>query len=299
MKPLIFNIFGNHLLAEEISKLLDFKIGSITLRSFPDEETYLKINDNVKDKDIIIIDSLERPNQKILPLLFVAETIRELGGKRIGLVAPYLAYMRQDKRFKPGEAITSQYFAKLLSEYFDWLITVDPHLHRYGDLNEIYSIPGSVIQSASQISKWITQNIKKPLLIGPDIESEQWVSEIARGSLSPYVILNKIRKGDHDVEVSIPEVKQYVDYQPVLIDDIISTGRTMIETIKHLHEAKMTLPICIGVHAVFADNSYGQLQNAGVKQIVTCNTISHISNGIDLSIVISNSIKQQLLRGMP
>lgn len=295
MTPLIFNLFGNHLLVENISKQLDFKIGNVTIRHFPDQETYLKINDTVHNSDIIIVDSLDRPNEKILPLLFLAETIRELGAKRIGLVAPYLAYMRQDKRFNTGEAITSQYFSKLISQYFDWLLTVDPHLHRYHDLGEIYTIKTSVIQAAPQISNWIIQNVKMPLLIGPDMESEQWVSEIAKASNAPYVILKKTRRGDQDVTVVLPEIKKYENYQPVLIDDIISTGHTMLETIKQLNKAKMPAPICIGVHAVFAGNAYDQLQNSGVKKIVTCNTINHVSNGIDLSAIISETIKTTLI----
>lgn len=295
MTPLIFNLFGNHLLVENISKQLDFKIGNVTIRNFPDQETYLKINDTVHNSDIIIVDSLDKPNEKILPLLFLAETIRELGAKRIGLVAPYLAYMRQDKRFNTGEAITSQYFSKLISQYFDWLLTVDPHLHRYHDLGEIYTIKTSVIQAAPQISNWIIQNVKMPLLIGPDMESEQWVSEIAKASNAPYVILKKTRRGDQDVTVVLPEIKKYENYQPVLIDDIISTGHTMLETIKQLNKAKMPAPICIGVHAVFAGNAYDQLQNSGVKKIVTCNTINHVSNGIDLSAIISETIKTTLI----
>lgn len=295
MTPLIFNLFGNHLLVENISKQLDFKIGNVTIRNFPDQETYLKINDTVHNSDIIIVDSLDKPNEKILPLLFLAETIRELGAKRIGLVAPYLAYMRQDKRFNTGEAITSQYFSKLISQYFDWLLTVDPHLHRYHDLGEIYTIKTLVIQAASQISNWIIQNVKMPLLIGPDMESEQWVSEIAKASNAPYVIFKKTRRGDQDVTVVLPEIKKYENYQPVLIDDIISTGHTMLETIKQLNKAKMPAPICIGVHAVFAGNAYDQLQNSGVKKIVTCNTINHVSNGIDLSAIISETIKTTLI----
>ncbi len=295
MTPLIFNLFGNHLLVENISKQLDCKIGNITIRNFPDQETYLKINDIVQNRDIIIIDSLDRPNEKILPLLFLGEIIRELGAKRIGLVAPYLAYMRQDKRFNTGEAVTSQYFSKLISQYFDWLLTVDPHLHRYHELGEIYKIKTSVIQAAPQISNWIIQNVKVPLLIGPDMESEQWVSEIAKASNAPYVILKKTRRGDQDVEVLLPKIKKYDNYEPVLIDDIISTGYTMLETIKQLNNAKMPPPICIGVHAVFAENAYEQLQRADVKKIVTCNTINHVSNGIDLSVMISKTIQEKML----
>lgn len=181
-----------------------------------------------------------------------------------------------------------------MSEYFDWLITVDPHLHRYHDLSEIYSIPTKSLHAASEISAWIANNIDNPVLIGPDSESEQWVSDIANLNKLPYFILEKVRRGDYDVAVSKPDIERYKNCRPVLIDDIISTGRTMIETIKHLKSLKMKAPICIGVHAVFANDAYELLQQAGACEVITCNTISHTSNRIDLTGIFIKEIQQQL-----
>src|SRR6185503_12811188 len=122
----------------------------------------------------IILCTLADPDAKFLPLIFAAATARELGAARVGLVAPYLAYMRQDRRFNPGEAVTSRYVAKLISGAFDWLVTVDPHLHRYGALGEIYTIPTRAIHAAPLMSDWIRRNVPDPLIVGPDSESEQW-----------------------------------------------------------------------------------------------------------------------------
>jgi len=220
---------------------------------------------------------------KLLPLYFLSKTIKDLGANSIWLVAPYLAYMRQDKVFQKGEGITAQYFASLLSQFTDNLITVDPHLHRISNLNEIYSIKTKVVRAANHISEWILENIKTPILIGPDSESEQWVSQVAKNANAPFIILNKIRRGDTDVEVSIPNVTSYLHHTPVLVDDIISTARTMIETVGHLKKAGMKPPICIGVHAIFANQAYQNLLNSGIEKVVTCNTIPHESNAIDLS----------------
>ena len=111
--------------------------------------------------------------------------------------------MRQDRRFKPGEAITSRQTAELLSNAFDWLVTVDPHLHRYGSLSEIYRIPTHVVHATPLISKWIREHVANPLIIGPDSESEQWVSAVANDAGSPYSVLEKVRRGDRDVEISV------------------------------------------------------------------------------------------------
>ncbi len=290
MKPLLLSLFSSELLTDELCKQLDVEVGTCELREFPDGETYLKIDESINKRDIIIFESLYKPNKKIVAIIFAVETLRELGANKIGLVAPYLSYMRQDKRFKPGEAITSNYFARLISNYFDWMVTIDPHLHRHHTLDEIYSIPSKVVHAAPVISKWIMQKIDKPIIIGPDIESEQWVSKVAKEADAPFLVLEKIRKGDRDVEVSNPDVEKYRDHTPVLVDDIISTARTMIETVKHIKDAKMKPPICIGVHAIFSGSAYDDLKAAGTDKIVSCNTILHPTNEIDISNVIVEAI---------
>mgnify|MGYP006382018117 CR=1 FL=1 len=291
MSSIVFNLFTQHHLSSSICQNLNLPAGTVTIRQFPDTELYLQIISAIKDKDVIIIDSLDNPNLKIMPLYFFIQTARELGARSIGLVAPYLAYMRQDMRFNPGEAVTSNYFAKLLSQNLDWLITVDPHLHRHHDLQEIYSIPTSVVHATESIVSWIKGNIENPLLIGPDAESQQWVQSIAQQLNCPMIVLNKTRISDTEVKLKLPDITAYRDLSPVLIDDIISTAQTMIKTVKLLSQANMNPTICIGIHAIFANNSYSELLAAGAAKVVTCNSIVHSSNSIDLTAALATSIK--------
>lgn len=272
----------------------ELTLGQFEMRHFPDGDSYLRIESDVREENIAIVCSLNNPDQKALRIMFLAETLKELGANQIGLVAPYLGYMRQDKRFKEGEAITSKSFGKFLSKHVDWLLTVDPHLHRYKSLSEIYSIPTEVIHAAKDIANWIEVNVTKPLLIGPDMESEQWVSEVASMANVPFLILEKVRHGDRHVEVSLPNVDIYSSHTPVLIDDIISTAHTMIETVQHLKKLGMKAPVCIGVHGVFAGDAYHDLNEAGAGKIVTCNTIAHESNSIDLSESLKEAIQTYL-----
>lgn len=283
MKKIYFALPGNEDLTEILIHKEKAEKGIVEIRSFPDGETYLRILSDVKDKKVFLVCTLHQPDTKLLPLYFLAKTAKEFGAKSICLIAPYLAYMRQDIAFNTGESVTSTYFANLISGFADTIITIDPHLHRRGSLSEIYSIPTTVSHAAHHISAWIKYTIDKPILIGPDGESEQWVAEVAKNANAPYVILTKIRHGDRDVEVSIPHLDKYKDYVPVLVDDIISTGRTMIETIGHLKNAGMKPPICIGVHAVFAKNAFEEIKKSGAKEVITCNTIPHESNRIDIS----------------
>lgn len=287
---ILFPFPGNEELALSIKHQLGYALGDVTLRHFPDGESYVKLNTNVKGKNLAVVCSLDRPDQKAMALMFFVRVAKELGANQVGLIAPYLGYMRQDTRFNEGEAVTSAIFANFLSAQVDWLVTVDPHLHRYKSLEEIYSIPCQTLHSADLIALWIKQNVKKPVFIGPDEESTPLISAIASKVGAPFMALKKIRHGDQDVEIYLPNMGIYKGYTPVLVDDIISTGHTLIESIIQLHNAGMDPTICIGVHAVFAKGGYEALKNSGVSKIITCNTISHISNGIDISSLLCKGL---------
>lgn len=295
MKSLFLALPGNGNLAASLAPMLDAEIGLLTLRQFPDGESYVRIDSPVAGRDVILLCTLDRPDAKLLPLLYIARTARDLGARRVGLIAPYLAYMRQDRQFQAGEAVTSRHFAQLVSLFADWLVTVDPHLHRLSSLSDVYSVPAREVHAAPLISQWVAQ-LHAPVLIGPDGESEQWVAAVAREVGAPYLVLRKTRRGDRDVEVSVPDIEQYRQRTPVLVDDIISTARTMIETVGHLKRAGLAPPVCVGVHAVFAGTAYSDLIAAGVARVVTCNTIEHETNAIDLAPVVA-AVARDLMRG--
>lgn len=292
MKKLIFATPGNEKLAASLSSLSGIRTGKSTIRSFPDGETYVRIHDDLKDSELIIVCTLDHPNIKILPLYFLCKTARDLGARSILLVVPYLAYLRQDEVFNPGEGMTSRYFGKLISDMADGIITVDPHLHRYHHLNQIYSIPGCVIHAADKIAEWIDLNVNNPVLIGPDSESAQWVKKVAEKAEIQFIVLQKIRTGDRKVQISIPGGKLDSALTPVIVDDIISTGHTMIETARLLSSYNTNLPICIGVHPVLDDISYNKMLESGIKKVVSCNTIPHKSNGINLDELYIPYIRQ-------
>lgn len=279
---------GNEVLANTLANKLNIEMGSVEIRTFPDGEYYVCIHSDVKDKTAILICTLNHPNDKILLLMFVAQTLKKLGANKIYLVSPYLPYMRQDKQFHPGEAVTSYLFATFVSTWLDGLITIDPHLHRIKKLSEIYSIPSiSVLHATKKIAEWIRQHVDSPFLIGPDEESKQWINEVAEYANAPFVICKKIRYGDRNVEISIPEIK-HLGSVPVLVDDIISTGTSMTVILQQLVSHGYKNSICISVHALFDDEVQQNLIRAGATKIMTCNTIIHASNQIDLTDDIAN-----------
>jgi ribose-phosphate pyrophosphokinase len=289
MTLLISALPGNEALTEGIARHLDAEIAPLELRSFPDGELYIRHLGEIDGRELAIVCTLDRPNEKLIGAYLAAASARELGARRIGLIAPYLSYMRQDKRFKPGEAISSRHVAKLLSSSFDWLVTVDPHLHRYKDLRVIYTVPTQTANAAPFLSKWIGENVAQPVIIGPDSESQQWVAAVAAACGAPYTVMEKTRRGDRDVEIAFRDVDSIAGRAPVLVDDIISTGRTMAQAARALKRHSHSATICLAIHGVFAGDAYELLAAEGAT-VVTCNTVQHPSNRIDLTDRISEAV---------
>ena len=289
--PLVVALPGNESLAASLAKGLDGEVANTEFRKFPDGESYVRLDTPAEGRSVVFVCTLDRPDEKILSLVFAASTARELGASKVGLVAPYLCYLRQDKRFKSGEAVTSALFARMLSGPFDWLVTIDPHLHRVSTLDAIYTTHTQTQHAAPLIAQWIAKNVPQPLLIGPDAESEQWVGEIARGCSAPYVVLKKVRHGDRNVDITMPDIQRWRDRTPILVDDIISSAQTMTKTLSLLQKLATKPAVCIGVHAVFAPGAYETLQAASPARIVTTNTIGHPTNAIDVSELLTNAVR--------
>jgi ribose-phosphate pyrophosphokinase len=269
-------------LARRISELASLPLGTVESRPFPDGETYLRIDAECANQSVVLVCTLDRPNDKILPLVFLAEAARMLGARRVGLVAPYLAYLRQDRQFRAGEAVTSRTFARLLSGYTDWLVTIDPHLHRYDTLNEIYGVPSRVVHAAPVVAAWIAAHVDRPVLVGPDAESAQWVTDVANRVGAPSVVMRKERRSDRVVEVSAPDMEAYRQHTPVVVDDVVCSAQTMVETVRRLVSVGLRAPICVAVHALFSDTAEQALWSAGAAQIVTTTSVPHPTNMIDV-----------------
>ncbi len=255
----------------------------IEIHRFPDGETLVTLPGNLSGCNVAIISTLQNPDSLALPLRFAAATARDLGARKVGLVAPYLAYMRQDQRFSPGQAVSAPIFAQFLNETFDWLVTADPHLHRIKSLSELFEIPTMCVRTAPLLAEWIASHVPDAVLVGPDDESRQWVEEIAKLAARPMEVLDKERSGDRNVEVSVPQSKALISGTPVIVDDIASSGRTMMATIKRLKEAGTTAPVCIVIHAVFSGTAYDDITSAGAAQIVSTDSIPHATNAISLA----------------
>ena len=289
MSFLIFPLPGNEDLASQLAAASGGTMGRLETRHFPDGETYLRFADGLDGQSVVIACTLDRPDAKIAGLLFAADAARDLGAKRVGLAAPYLCYMRQDKRFRPGEAVTSRSFAALISRHFDWLVTIDPHLHRYRALDEIYGIPTRALHAGPVIADWIIRNVAKPYLIGPDSESSQWIEAVAAACSAPWAVLAKTRTGDMSVSetrLSAPLAGR----TPVLLDDIISSGATILEALRQL-PADTEPAVAIAIHALCSDDTRRALVAKGAR-LVSTNSIPNPAAMIDVVPLLAGSVRQ-------
>ena len=294
MKPAVLPLSGNEALGARLALELGAQRVDATIRHFPDGESSVRLKSPVEGRAVVLAGALDRPDDKLMPLFLAAAAARELGARSVGLVAPYLPYLRQDRRFLAGEAVSVREFADLLSSRLDWIVTVDPHLHRIHRLQEVYRIPAESITAAPRLAHWVRDHVVEPLLIGPDEESRQWVEAVAHLAGAPFVVLRKQRRGDADVSVDLPDLSAYRDRTPVLMDDIISTGATLIEAAAALRRAACESPYCVAVHGVLAGDAYPRLLAAGIRRVVTCNSITHPTNEIDVHDLLAAAAARQV-----
>jgi ribose-phosphate pyrophosphokinase len=294
MRPTVLALPGNDALAARLTLELGARRGQLDVRRFPDGESYVRIRGAIAGRQAVIAATLDRPDEKLLPLMLAAATAREIGATSVGLVAPYLPYLRQDRRFRSGEAVSARHFAGFVSQSVDWVVTVDPHLHRVHALAEVYPIPTESITAAPRLAQWVREHIPAPFLIGPDEESRQWVERVASDAGAPWVVLRKRRLGDAVVTEDLPDLSGCRDRTPVLLDDIISTAATMIESARALIGAGLAAPYCVAVHGIFAGGAYARLSAAGVARVVTCNTITHSTNAIDIRDLLAAAARRRL-----
>jgi ribose-phosphate pyrophosphokinase len=289
MPHLLIALPGNETFADQLAAACGGERGRLETRRFPDGESYVRLHADVEGRIVDLVCTLARPDDQLAMLLFAADCARELGAAQVNLVAPYLAYMRQDMRFNPGEAVSSRSFAKVLSAHFDSLLTVDPHLHRYPALSALYTIPTATLPSAPLLADWIAANVERPLVVGPDAESEQWAAAIAHRIGAPCAVLRKTRHGDREVDIEQTDLRGYLDHTPVLVDDIASSGRTLLVAAQQMLGQGLRRPECVVVHALLADDAYAELQQVFAR-FTSTDSVRHPSNRIALAPLVAQAL---------
>lgn len=295
---IIITTCGNSVkIAKGLARKLKAKYSPLTISAFPDGDTYLKYNIDVNGKVVVIVQSFQpQPEMSLFDIVFAAETAKDLGAKKVILAAPYLAYMRQDKRFNPGEAVSSRIMAKLLNNSIDKIITIDPHLHRYKSLKDIFTISSTDLTANKLIAQYVKKKHPHSVIIGPDWESYQWAEAIAKQVGVESTVLEKTRFSSRHVTSKMVKKVDLKGKEVVIVDDIISTGHTIAEAAKKAKSSGAKKIIAIGVHGLLVGEAISIMKKAGVQEIVTTNCIEHKTNKIDVTGLLAEALRSKASR---
>ena len=276
--------------AEALATALGVPMAPVVRHCFPDGETKLRLPPELP-AELLLLRGLHHPNQKLVELLITAPAARALGARRIVLVSPYLAYMRQDMAFTPGEAVSQRHIAALLASQFDGVITVDPHLHRIHALDEVMpGCPNRALTAAPLLGEWVARQVPGALLLGPDEESMQWVAAAGQAHGLDHAVCHKQRFGDHDVRVALPAMS-LTGRAVVLMDDVASTGRTLLEAATAALGAGAASVDVAVTHALFVGDALARLRAAGVRHVWSSDAVPHETAVVSICPLLVGAIR--------
>ncbi len=277
-------------LAERLAQAAGLPLAFVARHRFPDGETRLRLPPALP-AHTVLLRGLQQPNEKLTELMLAAAGARELGAQRLTLVSPYLAYMRQDMAFAPGEVVSQRHVGRALAAWFDAVITVDPHLHRVATMDEV--VPGRcgiALSAAPLLGAWIAEHAPGALLLGPDEEALQWVRAAAQAHGMAYAVCSKLRHADRKVEVTLPEGLELRGRAVVLLDDVASTGRTLVEAAHGAH-ARGAASVDVAVtHALFVGDALAELHAAGVRRVWSTDSVPHESNVVSIAGMVAGAL---------
>jgi ribose-phosphate pyrophosphokinase len=281
--------------ATRLASRLGLVLQEISLHRFPDGE--IRVTVGPAGATTIIYASLDQPNDKLMALLFAAEALRRAGTRRLVLLAPYLCYMRQDAAFGEGEAISQKAVGRLIAGLVDRVITVDAHLHRTADIRAVFpGIEAENLSAMPAIAKALRATGVDPasIVVGPDAESRPWVSDLASQLGLAHTVAQKIRRGDRSVEIGFAEAASISGRPVLLVDDIVSSGGTLIASAKALNAAGATAVDAVMTHALFPPDMATEFANAGIRSVRSTSSVPHPTNAIPLDDVFAAALHSEI-----
>lgn len=274
--------------AQKLARYIGVTALLIARHNFPDGEFKLQLPTGLPSS-VVVFHTLDHPNEKLIELFLVARAARQLGVRHLTLIAPYLAYMRQDMAFIPGEVVSQKIIGDLLASLFDAVIAVDPHLHRISKLEEAIPVLQAIALSAAPMLGALAASKRiNPFLVGPDSESEQWIAKAALQHRLDCAVANKVRHGDRHVDITLPQAN-FLGRSMVLLDDIASSGHTLASAAKLLLSAgAKTVDVAV-THALFDSQALDVIRAAGVSEIWSTDCIAHTTNAVSVLPMIAKA----------
>lgn len=263
-------------LAGRLARAAGLAVSPIAVHRFPDGESLVRVQGRA-GRRAVLVRSLHDPNVKLVETLLAADALRRAGAREVVLVAPYLPYMRQDAVFAPGQPVSQRVVGQALARAFDRVLTLHAHLHRTHRLAQVLR-GGRSLSAAPALAAWVVRAAPDALIVGPDEESVPWIRAIARAAGRPWVVGRKQRLGDRRVRIRFPALP--VTDHAVLVDDIASSGGTLAMAARALRILGVSRIDALVVHPIFAPGALTRIRRAGVRRILSCDTVPHPSNAI-------------------
>jgi ribose-phosphate pyrophosphokinase len=280
--------------AMRLASELTLPAQKIGLHVMPDGEslpTVRKVGETA-----LLYRSLDRPDGKLMPLLLAADALRRAGAERVVLVAPYMPYLRQDRVFAPGQPLSRDVIGEVLGRAFDRIVTVEPHLHRTADLAPVFAdTTVSCLTSAPLLAAYITA-AGDPVIVGPDAESRPWTEAIALRLGASAVVQTKIRRGDRRVAVSGFAPADVAGRRTVLVDDICSSGATLLAAASGLRAAGAASIEVVVVHNLSNPDVGASLRRAGVRAFAATDSCNRRKGAIHLAPLLAAALTPEFDR---
>jgi ribose-phosphate pyrophosphokinase len=281
--------------AERVARRLGVPFAEIKVQRFPDGE--LRVTVGAASPTTLIYAPLNHPNDKLIAILFAAEALRRTGATRLVLVAPYLCYMRQDAAFRRGQAISQKVLGSLLSAAVDRVVTIDAHLHRAADLSAVFSgIEADNLSAVPAIAAALRESgfDRKTVVVGPDVESQPRISVLAKCLGLDYAIARKTRRNDRSVAIEFSDPNSFADRPALIMDDIVSSGGTLVACAKALTAAGATTVDAVITHALFSAKQMAVFARAGIRSPRSTNSVPHPTNAIPIDEVLAAALEREL-----
>ncbi len=279
-------------LAVKISKITGYPLGYAQLERLPDGEKYVRVPVDVEGEDVIVVNSFaHRPDEMLLETIFLIETLKEYGVRSVTGVFPYFPYSRFERVIR-GEAYPLRIVADLLrGTGIDRMIVVDFHVQ--GDLSSIFGFEVLNVTAMRKIARFVEKNfdMKDPLVVAPDERAVRWAKTVAEEIGSDYVYLRKMRIDAENVIVdSAPKAASGRDV--LIVDDIISTGGTVVQAVKALKKVGCGRVYVACTHAILAGNALRKLLECGVEDMVATDTVLSPISHVSVADILSECIQQ-------
>jgi ribose-phosphate pyrophosphokinase len=261
----------------------------VTVSRFPDGERLVRVAAPCRRR-ALLVRSLHAPDEKLLEVLLAADALRRSGATReVTLVAPYLPYLRQDRAFRPGEPVSASVIGGVLGRAFTRVVTVEPHLHRIARLADVVPGRATALPAAPALARWLARGRARPILVAPDAEAEPWVRALGAETGLPWLVGRKERLGDRRVRVELPALPPGA--HALLVDDVASTGATLVAAARALRARGAQRVDAVVVHALFAPGALGRLRAAGVRSVVSTDTVPHRTNAIPVAGLVADALR--------